>query len=284
MKTIREIFGSVLLGCVFFSLNVYADAQCHGKFANPVTDYCWSCVFPISMGGNSVAGAEQDENSTSSSSGSSFCACTDPPRLGMKMGFWEPSRLVDITRTPYCFVGLGGVSMNFNIDAPRHAQTGKSDGRSPSAFYQAHWYTNPLMFWMEVLLDDNCLEVGSFDVAYITELDPLWGDSETSFILNPDVALWGNPVAQAACAFDCVAATAMGFGRDELLWCDGCQGSMYPLNGWISAKVGGVQASSLIAARMTAKLHRQLLMWSASGESGQCGYYPQPVKPTISIQ
>ena len=59
MKTIREIFGSVLLACVFFSLNVYADAQCHGKFANPVTDYCWSCVFPISMGGNSVAGAER---------------------------------------------------------------------------------------------------------------------------------------------------------------------------------------------------------------------------------
>lgn len=276
MKTIRELIGTVLTACACLSLNVYADAQCHGKFANPVTDYCWSCVFPISMGGNQVAGAGQDENA-SSATGSSICACSNPPKLGIKMGFWEPSRLVDITRTPYCFVGLGGVSMNFGIDAPRHAQTGKTEGRSPSAFYQAHWYTNPLMFWMEVLLDDSCLEVGSFDVAYITELDPLWGDSETSFILNPDVALWGNPVAQAACAFDCVAATVMGFGRDELLWCDGCQGSMFPLNGWISSKVGGVQASSLIAARMTSKLHRQLLMWSASGESGQCGYYPQPV-------
>ena len=175
MKTIREIFGSVLLACVFFSLNVYADAQCHGKFA-------------ISMGGNSVAGAEQDENSTSSSSGSSFCACTDPPRLGMKMGFWEPSRLVDITRTPYCFVGLGGVSMNFNIDAPRHAQTGKSDGRSPSAFYQAHWYTNPLMFWMEVLLDDNgVIRWLRLHVLLIVLQQLLWVSVETNSFGATDV-------------------------------------------------------------------------------------------------
>lgn len=265
-----------IVGMLLISINSWADTNCHGKFANPVTDYCWSCVFPISVGGKPVGGIGQDENKSSPKTSSSVCACSDPPKVGVKMGFWEPARLVDITRTPYCFVGLGGVSMDFGIDTARHAQTGKSDARSPSAFYQAHWYTNPLFFWMEVMLDDSCLERGTFDVAYITELDPLWSDSESTFILNPDVALWGNPVAQAACALDCIAAT-IDFGRDELLWCDGCQGSMYPLNGWVGSKVGGVQASSLIAARMTAKLHRELLMWSASGEDGMCGFYPQPV-------
>lgn len=274
MKRVMRIITAFLV-VFFLTPNVFADPNCHGKFANPVTDYCWSCVFPISIGGKKIGGVDQDENK-SSTSGSSVCACTSPPRVGLKMGFWEPSRLVDITRTPYCFVGLGGVSMNFGIDTPRHAQTGKSEARSPSAFYHAHWYTNPLMFWMEVLLDDSCLEKGTFDVAYITEVDPLWADSELSFIINPDVALWGNPIAQAACALDCVSATA-DFGRDELMWCSGCQGSLYPLNGWVGSKVGGVQASSLIAARMTAKLHRQMLMWSASGVDGQCGYYPQPV-------
>lgn len=265
-------FAAIYFGSV---ISAIADPNCTGKFPNPITDYCWSCVFPISIGGKSVAGGDQEENKTSKTD-TSFCACTNPPKIGMKMGFWEPARLVDITRTPYCFVGLGGVSMDFGIDAPRHAQTGKSDARSPSAFYHAHWYTNPLMFWLEVLLDNFCLERGTFDVAYVTELDPLWADSEMSFIINPDIALWSNPVAQAACALDCIAATS-GFGRDELMWCDGCQGSLFPLNGWVGSKVGGVQASSLIAARMTAKLHRELLMWSASGEEGQCSYYPQPV-------
>ena len=254
-----------------------AGPNCHGKFANPITDYCWSCSFPIGIGHMAKVTMNQDENNSSIGGSNIFCACTDPPKIGFRSSFWEPSRLVDVTRTPYCFVGLGGVEIDFGIDAPRHAQTASVSKDGGHAFYQMHWYTNPLMFWLEVLMDHNCLERGVFDLAYMTELDPLWADSEISFILNPDVVLWGNPVAQAACALDCVAATAMGFGRDELFWCSGCQGSMFPLNGWVGSKIGAVQAGSLLTARLTMKLHRELLMWAASGEDGQCGYYPQPV-------
>jgi conjugal transfer pilus assembly protein TraU len=45
----------------------------------------------------------------------------------------------------------------------------------------------------------------------------------------------------------------------------------------VQAHVGGVQASSLELYRMIAKLHREGLMWAASGEDGLCGYYPQPL-------
>lgn len=182
---------ALLVGAL--SSNVMADPNCHGTFANPITDYCWSCSFPIKLAGSSATTMGQDENTSSlDTSGNPFCACTDPPQVGMKMGFWEPSRMVDVTRTPYCFVGMGGVSMDFGIETAKHAQTAKSEARSPSAFYHAHWYTNPLMFWLEVLMDDNCLERGVFDLAYLTEVDPLWSDSESTFIINPDVALWGN--------------------------------------------------------------------------------------------
>lgn len=275
MRILNRLIGAFIFSWVLGLSGAMADANCHGKFANPVTDYCWACVFPLTIGGKAVTSMDQDDISSNTSS-NPFCNCSDPVRVGMKIGFWEPSRLVDVVRTPYCFVSLGGVAMDFGIATGKHAQTGRQDGRTPSSFYQVHWYTNPLMFWLEVLVDDNCLEKGVFDVAYLTEIDPLWGDSETTFIINPDVALWGNPLAQAACSADCVAAT-VGFGRDELLWCVGCQGSMFPLDGWVGAKVGGVQASSLLVARMTNKLHRELLMWSASGESGLCGYYPRPV-------
>ena len=27
---------------------------CHGKFINPITDVCWSCLFPLSIGGTPV--------------------------------------------------------------------------------------------------------------------------------------------------------------------------------------------------------------------------------------
>lgn len=276
---IRNLAGAFALLLSLFFGPAIAAPECHGKFANPVTDYCWSCAFPIGIAGSAKAVYGQEENDSGSHSRNPLCRCNTPsgiPRIGMRMSFWEPTRLVDITRIPYCFVGLGGVRMDFGIDAPQHAQQKSRESKAPHAFYHAHWYSNPLMFWLEVLLDNNCLEQGVFDVHYLTEIDPLWADSETTFIINPDAALWGNPIAQAACAADCVAAT-VGFGRDELFWCAGCQGSMMPLNGWVSGNVGGVQASSLVTARMTHKLHRELLMWAASGEDGQCGYYPQPV-------
>ena len=52
---------------------------------------------------------------------------------------------------------------------------------------------------------------------------------------------------------------------------------MYPLNGHVHAHIGGVQASSLLVQRMAAKMHRELLLWGASGDGGMCSYYPQIV-------
>lgn len=274
MNVTRALYCIVLYLMFYGGVVRAGDANCHGKFMNPITDVCWSCIFPLTIGKNQVMTMNQED--IPSNSGGSLPVCNCGMQLGLKMGFWEPSRLVDVTRTPYCFVGLGGVSIDFGIRAPAHTQTNQDKGKPANAFYQVHWYTNPLMFWLEVLLDDSCLENGVFDIAYITELDPLWADSEMSFIINPDVTLFSNVVAQAACAADCVAATA-GFPLSELFWCAGCQGSMYPLTGWVGARVGAVQSSSLLVSRITNKLHRELLMWSASGDEGLCGYYPQPL-------
>ena len=33
------------------------------------------------------------------------------PVPGISLGFWEPVRLVDITRTPYCLTSLAGLSV-----------------------------------------------------------------------------------------------------------------------------------------------------------------------------
>ena len=80
----------------------------------------------------------------------------------------------------------------------------------------------------------------------------------------------------AACAADCVAATA-GFGIAEMFWCAGCQGSMYPLNGNVSATIGHVQASRLALSRFAYKLHRELVAWGTMGGKGLCGKYLMPV-------
>ena len=159
--------------------------------------------------------------------------------------------------------------------APRGSRF-RQDSADASSFYQVHWYVDPIIYWLEAIFDNACLEQSSFDVAYLTELDPMWNDDELTFIFNPDVALFGNLAARAACAADCVSATA-GFPSNTLFWCAGCQGSLYPLNGNVQAHIGGVQASSLEMTRLIAKMHREGLMWAASGEDGLCGYYPQPI-------
>jgi len=262
----------LLVACAVFMAggDAAANSQCHGKFMNPLTDICWSCLFPLSIGNVGILSDGQPDLRNPSSP---VCYCNNPPRVGVSIGFWEPVRLVDVTRSPFCMVGLGGLSLDPGVSAPRGAQVG-NDAKTRTSFYQVHWFANPILTWLEVLLDFPCLEPGSLDLLYLTEIDPLWVDSELSAILNPEAVLFANPVAKAACAADCVAASA-GLPISSLFWCAGCQGSLYPMTGHVTTHIGSVQASALLTQRITAKMHRQLSTFAAAGERGLCGYYPQ---------
>ncbi len=261
----------ILLACALNPLSE-AASRCQGKFANPLTDICWSCLFPLVLGGIPLVSMGQEDTANP---GGFICTCANPIRVGIKTSFWEPARRVDVTRTPYCFVSLGGVSLDPGIRAPEGEVRLQQDNTKQSS-YQVHWYVDPILYWLEVILDNPCLETGKFDVAYITEVDPTWNDDELTMLLNPETFLFGNPIAQAACAGDCVLSS-VGFGSNALFWCAGCNGSIYPLNGHVQAHVSEVQASSLLVQRMTAKLHREALMWGTSGSDGLCGVYPEPV-------
>lgn len=264
----KILFAATLL----FAQSANAGLDCQGKFPNLVTDICWSCAFPMKFGSGPLSlPVSTGQEDTSDSGGSPVCACG--LNVGLKVSFWEPVRHVDVVRKPFCLSAMGGVEINPGFDAPHGTQT-KKDHAGTSSFYQAHWYIDPVMVVVGAVLDSPCLEQNVFDLAYLTELDPLWNDDEMTSILNPDSFLFGNLVARLACGADCVASTA-GFGSNALFWCAGCQGSMYPLNGHVATHIGGVQASSLITSRLISKMHREGLMWAANGDAGLCGYYPQ---------
>ena len=157
----QQVIQGLLLLFALTMATTASTQTCTGKFANPITDICWSCVMPISIGAARVAsfGQEDIENPASP-----ICVCP-PFRIGLTVGFWEPARQVDVTRKPFCLVSLGGVSLNPGIPAPEAAQWTRTTGPATSAFYQAHWYVNPMLYWLEVLLDFAWLEKGDFDLA-----------------------------------------------------------------------------------------------------------------------
>lgn len=279
MKSALEKITATLLLSVAFCTSTVQAATCTGRFANPITDICWSCLFPIRIAGHAISSLDQEDTPNP---GDAFCACGNPPRAGIQVSFWEPVRRVDVVRAPFCLTSLGGISLDPGFEAPV-ASRNRREGQDQSSFYQVHWYVDPIIFFLQAVLDNGCLENTGFDIAYLTELDPMWKDDELTRLIHPEVYLFGNLPARAACAADCVAATA-GFPNNQFFWCAGCQGSLYPLNGNIQAHVGGVQASSLALNRMIAKLHREMLMWSASGSGSLCGYTPQPVMDKTSYK
>ncbi|MCD8339045.1 MAG: TraU family protein [Burkholderiales bacterium] len=251
-------------------------SDCNGKIINPITDVCWSCVFPIKLAGATLVSGKNPDPSTDANH---LCMCISGANItiGLNMSFWEPLRTAEIVRHPYCFPSLGGLNLNVGLRAPAHGRTPKkTDESGRSSFYQVHWYFTPWLFVLQALLDTACLEQSAWDLAYMTELDPLWDDSVTTFFLNPDVSLFANIAANSACAADCVAATT-SLPSKTLYWCGGCNGNIFPLAGWVGAHLHLPQASSLLAMRFLMKLHRQGLEWAAYGEKGQCGPYLEPV-------
>lgn len=248
----------------------YASGTCQGRFVNPITDICWSCLMPISIGqtlniGKGSAPKKRDIKNPASP----LCICTKAgiPVPGITIGFWEPARLVDVTRTPYCMVNLGGMQLGNESRKISSYQRGYDAHHSHHSFYHVHYYVYPLIYWLELITDFVCLEQSTFDVAYISELDPTWNDDKLQSILTPEVFLFGNAIAQSACAIDCAAST-VDFPRDEMFWCAGCWGNIYPFSGSNADHVGGVQNSSLLTSRILAKMHRVGLAQETSTSDG----------------
>jgi conjugal transfer pilus assembly protein TraU len=272
---VTPVLLAAALACVAGPSLAAGAATCTGKFPNPITDICWSCILPISIGAARIANFGDQEDTDNPSS--PVCSCGVNPVIGLSIGFWEPARHVEVVRKPFCLVSLGGIDLDPGIPAPEAARFTRPEGDGDGgSFYQAHFYVNPVMYWLDVVTDFPCLEKGSFDLAYLTEVDPLWADDELTLILNPDAVLFANPVAIAACAADCVAAS-VGFGLKELFWCAGCQGGIYPLDGHVPYHLGGVRTAALMTQRLTAKMHRELIAWGWHGTPGLCGPYFEPV-------
>ncbi|HDT1144100.1 TPA: conjugal transfer pilus assembly protein TraU [Klebsiella pneumoniae] len=255
-----------------------ADPTCDGRWVNPITDICWKCMFPMSIGSVQVARGDLPDTPNPSSP-IQFCPAPPPifERPGLAIGFWEPFAMTDVTRAPGCMVNMGG----FTIPIP-FAGTGagtKTANDHPGTFYNVHWYKYPLVSWLNIITSVACMQGGEYDIAYMSELDPMWKDDQLALFTNPEALVFANPVAQMACAADAVAAEA-GKPLDPLFWCAGGHGSMYPFTGNLVNESSGLNSAALLSERMNFKLHRQGMIFDSVGEDrAVCYEYPSAIIP-----
>ncbi len=243
---------------VFFIFSTASNAvtigKCEGHFVNPIKDVCWTCLFPLSIGGSKIVKSQNGLTDTLNPT-SPIGVCGK--RVGLQIGYWEPFAIADVTDTPYCFVNLGGFKLPFAHSFRRGGRL-QTDIETRQAFYHVHWYKYPLIHWLNLLMSAGCEQNGDFDLLWLTELDPTWSDSDLGLVLNPDAIFFANPVAQAACAADSLSSTILKKPLDPLFWCAGTHGNHYPLTGHVTETQSPIQMAWLLTERMNFKLHRQM--------------------------
>lgn len=248
-----------------------ALAECNGQFINPITDVSWKCIFPMRIGGVvSLGSGEEDPSSIKSP----VCACKDGlvGYIGLRTSFWEPKRIIDTVQDAWCMVPLGK-ALSRGDSGSLDGSVSTAQGIGGKVFSQVHYYMFPAWKMLNMFYDIPCLDSGGFDVAMLTEVMPQWNNEILSLIIHPESILFANPISAIACGADSAAAVA-GMPRNELFWCMGSWGNVYPLAGSITS-TDFVEANAGIAARAIYMMSRLGLLWNSS-EDG-CFKGPVPI-------
>lgn len=285
MKNVRA---SLLIGLLFLVLTpASALATRSGPMVNPFAETAWNEIFPLKIAGVTiVSGGNYD---TPDPANFPICVCPAPPplfyRVGITTSFWEPARAVEVTKTPFYFplAGFGvGTGLISKGTLGGTVADGSGAGQGEVTAGQAHYVIYPVWAIMEMLTDLVCIEHSGLDYAYITEVDPLWQDSELALLIQPEALLFANPIAVMSCMVDSVSVNLYR-PMEAMFWCAGSGGTVYPLSG--KAALGDyTQGSALLAHRMIYKLSRELLLCDTG--VNLCGCMPTPIwiKPNYKLQ
>ncbi|MEL6311148.1 MAG: TraU family protein, partial [Pseudomonadota bacterium] len=193
------------------------------------------------------------------------------PKFGLSLSMWEPARLVEVVREPGCSPILGGIDLP-GMGTMRRGDMGVPDYTSAdTAFFNYHVWAFPVLFMLDLLGVDRCMADGfaDLDVMYLSELDPTWNNDALAFWTTPEITLTSTLPAQAACLADAAGAN-IGYPIDELFWCAGSWGLLYPLSGTDLAPHARPETTSLLAARALAAMHRRGLARKTMGSDTMC--------------
>ena len=249
-----------------------------------LSSVCWSCFFPIRIGGVPTGGRV---DRVPDGAASPSCVCPGRtlgiPTPGVTAGMWQPTHVIETVRHPYCSVALG-TRFSGSPSVQDLSLLGGNDsngGDGEAAYYNFHLFTFPLGVILDLLQDVYCVSDAGvdMDLAYISELDPTWNNSELALFMAPETVLFANPIAIAACVAEAAQLGVGGPPIASLFWCAGAWGLAYPHSGHIPTGDSVVRSTSAAAARALGLVHRRGIMTKTMGDSAVCRDHPWPMLP-----
>jgi conjugal transfer pilus assembly protein TraU len=251
-----------------------ASAECRDqRMMNMFSDVAWDCIFPITILSIPIdLGNHPPDNRDSDM----FCECAGDGIVGFGfvISYWEPARVVDTVKDPWCFPALG---MNFaSAGSVGSGYPGKGQRwreTAKNSFQHYHYYVWPIWAMIGAGLDSFCRDSETFDIAMVSEVRPDWGDDLTAAEFYPETSLMSNPFSVYACVADAGAA-ALQRTIDVLYWCMGAWGTTYPMTGNITTS-DYVEANAGIAAKAMYVQARTAML--ADRAINVCGPVPAPI-------
>lgn len=279
MKALKRLAATLILG-LSASAHAIVPAICTGQWYNPITDTDWNNIFPITIAGVQLTNGS-NTNPPLMNSMPPICVCPTVfgfPFVGIGVTYWQPTYISEIERRPGCLSSLGGIQALSGYSMLHSEQTTSDNNHTgeTSNRMQVHWYEYPVASMLEIMKSVTCKSSSGFNLAYVTEVDPLWQDDLWSAIFSPESALFANPIAVASCAVDAVASS-FSTPLDAMFWCAGTWGQVYPLAGNSSHTGDPFTMNNQIQAKFIARSHRMGLMFQTIGPSAVCSSHPNPI-------
>jgi len=276
----KKIIAALTLGLAATAAQAVVPSICTGKFFNPITDMDWNNIFPITIAGAMVTSSG---NTTSPLMQVMPPVCVCPtifgiPFVGVGITYWQPLYVSEVERRPGCLSSVGGIKVlsgPYELLASNQTVNHMNRGKTANRM-QVHWYQYPVFTIMEMFKSLGCKSTSGFDLAYITEVDPMWQDDLWSAVFTPEASLFANPVASLACAVDAVAAS-ISYPLDPLFWCAGTWGNIYPLAGNSNHSGDPFTMNNQIQAKFIARNARMGLNWQTIGPTAICSSHPNPI-------
>ena len=243
----------------------------------PLTNANYNNFFPVSVLGIQIspAGAKNPPLMVRSP----VCLCPSHFGItlpGIMVTYWSPVYVYEAEDDPGCYPTISGATILPGFEGQRGA--GATEDHTVSLKRQGHFYSYPLFAFMKMFESGVCQDQNQIvNLAYTTEVDPLWHSDLWTSVLNPEAVLFNNIIADLACIPDAIA-TNLGITLDPIFWCSGGK-NVYPHAGGNERSDSNENLNMITMTKFLMRHHRVAALWQSIGPSAVCFTHPNPVMP-----